>query len=105
MALGLQDPWFVEKVEFVAQAGTLVNELHLHVSHKPRQQFRGEDGKESPVYDHVERTWRYLNFFQHECYLHARVPRVRNREGNTLQVDVPWLKPPKGSSTGRRFQK
>jgi transposase len=102
IALGLQDPWFVEKVEFIAQAGTLVNELHLHVNHKPLQKFRAEDGKEYPVYDHVDRTWRHLNFFQHECYLHARVPRVKSKDGNTLQVDVPWAKP--GSSFTLLFE-
>lgn len=93
MALGLQDPWFVEKVEFVVQADTLINELHIQVNHKPRQKFTAEDGKDYPINDHVDRTWRHLNFFQHECYLHARVPRVKNKEGNTLQVDVPWAKP------------
>ncbi|MDD4645090.1 MAG: ISL3 family transposase [Bacteroidales bacterium] len=102
IALGLQDPWFVEKVEFVVQADTLINELHIQVNHRPGQKFTTEDGKEYPIYDHVERTWRHLNFFQHECYLHARVPRVKNKEGNTLQVDVPWAKP--GSSFTLLFE-
>lgn len=102
LALGLQDPWFVEKIEFVAKADTLVNELHLHVSHQSRQLFIAEDGKQYPVYDHVDRTWRHLNFFQHECYLHARVPRVKTGDGNTLQVDVPWAKP--GSSFTLLFE-
>jgi transposase len=102
IALGLQDPWFVEKVEFVAQPDTLVNELHLHVNHKPLQKFVAEDGNEYPVYDHVDRIWRHLNFFQHECYLHARVPRIKSKDGNTLQVDVPWAKP--GSSFTLLFE-
>jgi len=102
IALGLQDPWFVERVEFVIQENTLVNELHIQVNHKPQQKFRAEDGNEYTVYDHVDRTWRHLNFFQHECYLHARVPRVKNKDGNTLQVDVPWAKP--GSSFTLLFE-
>ena len=102
LALGLQDPWFVEKVEFVAQGNTLINELHIQVNHKPLQKFRAEDDKEYPVYDHVDRTWRHLNFFQHECYLPARVPRVKSKEGNTLQVDVPWARP--GSSFTLLFE-
>ncbi|TSA36122.1 MAG: hypothetical protein D4R64_08355 [Porphyromonadaceae bacterium] len=93
IALGLQAPWFVEKVEFVAKANTLINELHLHVNHKPLQKFRAEDGKEYPVYDHVDRNWCHLNFFQHECYLDGRVPHVKSKDANTLQVDLPWAKP------------
>ena len=29
------------------------------------------------AYDTVNKTWRHLNFFEHECYIHARVPRVK----------------------------
>ena len=95
IALGLQAPWFIEKVEFT-RTESLINKLDLYVGHKPFEKFKGADGMEYPVYDHVDRTWRHLNFFQHECYLHARVPRVKTKDGNTLQVDVPWAQP--GSS-------
>jgi len=102
IALGLHAPWFVETIEFRAEGDKLINQLHIQVNHKPHQKFKAEDGKEYPVYDHVERTWRHLNFFQHECYLHASVPRVKTRDGNTLQVDVPWAKP--GSSFTLLFE-
>jgi transposase len=35
-------------------------------------------------------TWRHLNFFQHEAYLHARVPRVRCDKCGIKTVNVPW---------------
>ncbi len=103
MALGLQTPWFVKSIEFVTpESNTIIKQLHIRVDHQPMQKFKSDDGQEYPVYDHVERTWRHLNFFQHECYLHARVPRVKNKEGNTLQVEVPWAKP--GSSFTLLFE-
>ncbi|MEG7691859.1 helix-turn-helix domain-containing protein, partial [Listeria monocytogenes] len=40
--------------------------------------------------------WRHLNFFQHECYLHARVPRVRCDACGVHQVAVPWARPGSG---------
>jgi transposase len=42
------------------------------------------------VHDTVEKRWRHLNFFQHECYLHARVPRVNTPDGRVLMVMPPW---------------
>jgi transposase len=42
------------------------------------------------VHDTQDKTWRHLNFFQHECYLHTRVPRVRTDEGGVLMVLPPW---------------
>jgi transposase len=36
-----------------------------------------ECGEWSPVHDTVERQWRHLNFWQHETFLIARVPRTK----------------------------
>ena len=35
-------------------------------------------------------TWRHLNFFQHECYLHARVPRIKRDDGCVRLISPPW---------------
>jgi transposase len=48
------------------------------------------DGVACGVHDTVEKSWRHLNFFQHECYLHARVPRVKTGDGRVLMVMPPW---------------
>jgi transposase len=45
-----------------------------------------------PAYDSDEKTWRHLNFFQHEAYLHARVPRVSCTGCGIKQVAVPWAR-------------
>lgn len=42
------------------------------------------------AYDTVLKTWRHLNFFQFECYLHAYVPRITTGTGQTRQVQTPW---------------
>ncbi|GHV43183.1 hypothetical protein FACS1894180_1510 [Bacteroidia bacterium] len=34
--------------------------------------------------------WQHLNFFQHRCYLHARVPRLKDSQGEIHIVQVPW---------------
>ena len=42
------------------------------------------------AYDTKDKTWRHLNFFEHECYLHARVPRVKLPNGKTKLIKTPW---------------
>ena len=44
------------------------------------------------VHDTERHTWRHLNFFQHEAYLSARVPRVICAEHGVRQVQVPWAR-------------
>jgi transposase len=50
----------------------------------------GRDGCE--VHDSEEKTWRHLDFFEHQAYLTARVPRVRCAEHKVKQVEVPWAR-------------
>ena len=39
------------------------------------------------MHDTVTKTYRHLNFFQHECHLQVRVPRVRLPHGAVRQID------------------
>lgn len=98
-ALGLQKPWYVEKVEF--KSNDSGRELHIHLNHERNSKFLVE-GDFYSVYDHQERMWRHLNFFEHECYLYAHVPRVKTKTGQVLLVEVPWAQP--GSSFTLLFE-
>ena len=42
------------------------------------------------MHDTVSRTYRHLNFFQHECLFDVRVPRVKLPDGSVRLVDPPW---------------
>ncbi len=100
-ALGLQLPWKIEAVELKLSDDNSTKELHIYINFERGRRFECE-GELRPVYDHNERTWQHLNFFQHHCYLHAQVPRVKNSSGNTLLVEVPWARP--GSSFTLLFE-
>jgi len=101
-ALGLQSPWRISSVEFRANRDSSIDqELHLTISHEAGAKFE-VDGHHYPVYDHQDREWRHLNFFEHTCYLRARVPRVRLKSGETRLIEVPWAQP--GSSFTLLFE-
>lgn len=68
------------------------NELHLWISYETGFQFPILDGGLSTAYDTIEKTWRHLNFFEHRCYLHARVPRIKSGEHEIHMVKVPWAR-------------
>lgn len=98
-ALGLEAPWYIKEVSFEGKGKD--KKLHIYLDHERRVKFE-YDSKKYPVYDHQERTWKHLNFFQHECQLHARVPRVKTEEGSVRLIDLPWSKP--GSSFTLLFE-
>jgi transposase len=48
------------------------------------------------VHDTVDKTWRHLDFFEHQAFLRARVPRVRCGAHGVHLVKVPWARPDSG---------
>jgi hypothetical protein len=60
------------------------------------RQFADGSGVACPVHDTLQQTWRHLIFFQHECYLHCQVPRIRDTFGKVKQVAVPWARESSG---------
>lgn len=85
MGLGLSHPWIV--TSSLIEEG----ELHIRIDFEKGAKFGGR-----AVHDCVERAWRHLNFWQYPTYLHARVPRVIDEDGNVCQVEVPWARPGSG---------
>jgi transposase len=93
-ALGLTPPWTVVRSDFDTAAGR----LDVEIDFTPGSRFACPDcgAADCPAYDTQRKTWRHLNFFQHQAYLTARVPRVRCETCGIRQVNVPWARPDSG---------
>lgn len=84
-ALGVGAPWFVKGVDFNVES----KRLDIELAFSKGSLFTWK-GKAYKAYDTVEKEWRHLNFFEHECYLKARVPRVKTDDGGTHVVMPGW---------------
>ena len=95
-ALGLVPPWRVARSEFDAKVGRL--DLYLEFPRGARFGCPqpGCAERECPVHDTEDKTWRHLDFFQYQAYLHAKLPRVRCPEHGVRQVTVSWARPGSG---------
>jgi transposase len=93
-ALGLTRPWRVVRSEFNAER----RRLDIYLDFERGSTFVcpecGAGG--CKAHDRVEKSWRHLNFFQHEAYLHARTPRVQCAACGVRLVAVPWARPGSG---------
>jgi len=90
MALGLVAPWQVQRTDFDAAAKRL--DIYLDFAKGGRFACPRCGAADCPAYDTEAKTWRHLNFFQHEAYLHARVPRITCTGCGVKQVSVPWAR-------------
>ncbi len=99
LALGLTPPWTVTRSDFDPEAAS----LDIQIDFAPGSRFPCPNcgAADCPAYDTEQMTWRHLNFFQHQAYLNARVPRVRCDTCGVRKVHVPWARPTAASPAVR----
>lgn len=86
-ALGVSDPWFVGGVDFDAAAKQLTVRIDFTAGSRfPHPKVAGLH----PVHDTTVKRYRHLNFFQHDCYLEVRTPRVKLPDGRVALVEPDW---------------
>ena len=91
LALGLRNPWIIKSVTLKEVSKRKV--LYIEIDFERGSNFTDPLNKEPcSVHDTKPREWRHLDFFEHECYIKCRVPRIKPLEGNIRQVPVPWAR-------------
>lgn len=93
-ALGLQPPWVVEDVKLDVTNKRIDFEVRCEGA---LLSCPACGTAAQPVHDRLRRSWRHLDFFQFEAWLHADVPRVVCAGcAKTTQLAVPWARPGSG---------
>jgi transposase len=111
MALNITAPWFVKNLnfneeekrldiyidfkkgstfsyDFVETKTEIIDEKEVEI--KDESKLKKERFEDLKAYDTTNKKWRHLNFFEHECYIHARVPRVKLPNGKVKIIKTPW---------------
>ncbi len=92
LGLGLSEPWKLSGQRLDSEKRP--HELHLEVIAERGALFPcPECGRACKAHDFAAFTWQHLNFFQHHCFITARVPRVECPEHGVKRTPVPWARP------------
>lgn len=91
VALQMEEPWKLTRIEFDDQAQA----WHLYLDFERGAVFAcPECGAPSKGYDSAKKSWRHLDFWDWKTYMHARVPRVKCTGCSKItQVPLPWARP------------
>ncbi len=86
--LGIEAPWFVDRVELKLEGG----EVHVYLDHHDMLNWPcPECGAGCKLYDHQpERQWRHLDTCQYQTILHAKPPRSECSEHGVRVVKLAW---------------
>jgi transposase len=87
-ALGIAKPWYVRGVDFDPARKVLTVGIDFVAG--SRFAAPGVEGLHR-VHDTQTKRLRHLNFFQHECYLVVRTPRVKLPDGRVVQIEPDWF--------------
>lgn len=90
-ALHIESPWFIKSIEFNSENKRL--DIYIDFNKGSIFHYESETDKingDFKAYDTKLKEWRHLNFFEYECYIHARVPRVKINEKIVRIIRPPW---------------
>ena len=87
-ALGIAKPWYVRGVDFDAARKVLTIGIDFVAGR--RFPAPGVEGAH-PIDDTQTKQLRHLNFFQYECYLEVRTPRVKLPDGRGVPIEPDWF--------------
>ncbi len=96
IALNLGSPWYIKDIIMARKNDSISGQMDIYIDFTPGAKFKDAVGKECSVHDTVERTWQHINFFEHKCFIHARVPRIITNDNKVERVTVPWSRPNSG---------
>ena len=86
-ALGISQPWLIKGIDFDPSKRLLT----IQIDFKKGARFAHERvAGEHPVHDTQIKRYRHLNFFQHECFLEVRVPRIKLPDGSVVLISPDW---------------
>jgi len=90
-ALHIESPWYIDDLDFNEHERKLI----VFVDFQKGSKFYYENADEGikgefSVYDTTRKNWRHLNFFEHECLISARVPRIKTDDGKVRLIKTPW---------------
>jgi transposase len=92
LGLGLSAPWRLSGQRL--ERDKRPHELHVEVVADRGALFAcPECGRACKAHDFTSFTWQHLNFFQHHCFITARVPRVDCPDHGVKRAAVPWARP------------
>jgi len=95
VALGVRSPWFVKDVKL----STSAKRMDIYLDFIKGSKFPCPIcGELNDLHDTKVRTWKHLDFFHYEAFLHARVPRIKCNEHNVKMVHLPWARSNSGFS-------
>ena len=93
-ALMLTPPWQVAECHFDVNQGHL--NIHLDFLKGSHFSCPACGQADCAAHDTKQKSWRHLDFFQHETYIYARVPRIDCCNCGVRLINVPWARADSG---------
>ncbi len=85
----LDDGYFVREISI----NDSEKEIIVYIDHENVEHKCPDCNAKSQVYDHINKTWRHVDFIDYRVYLEYRNPRVKCENHGVKLQEVTWAKP------------
>ncbi len=90
LILDFGDEWNVKRV----YVNTQKDEVDIFIEHDANHAENPSTREDCPIYDHApSRRWRHLDTMQFKTFINCCVPRIKDRSGKVMTINVPWADP------------
>ncbi|WP_319580179.1 ISL3 family transposase [uncultured Methanospirillum sp.] len=86
----LTAPWKSSSIKF--EEGERILDIWVDFPKGSRFSCLGFNHLDCEFHDATTRSWRHLDFFEHQTFLHGRVPRIKCPNCGIRQVKIPWAR-------------
>lgn len=87
LLLPLDSSWDISNIDFRESTG----EVHIYLCWNSLDYKSLHPGIYGGIHDYsVMRTWRHLDIFQYKTFIHAKIPRLKDKDGNVYKISIPW---------------
>ena len=87
-ALWLTKPWYVKEFKL----DTEKERLDIYLDFEKWSKFVNTDWDEVTAYQTVNKTWKHLFFWQYPTYIHARVPKLKDKNWKVKMIKLSWAR-------------
>lgn len=90
--LGLSVPWEVADIQFAKTTKGKLQRVNIFIQCNPDYIFKDKAGNDCIVESTEEKEFKHWNIFENECYLIAKVPKLKTITDANQPISIPWVK-------------
>ncbi len=87
--INLEDGYYVREINMNEEEKKII----VYIDHEEIEYKCPSCNQAGPIYDHIDKKWRHVDFAYYQVYIEYRNPRIKCKNHGVKLQQVAWAKP------------